>query len=94
MLEAIHSQCLAINRWVAFKADTQVLQDREIVVSPRCVASVGDELAIFLKKLVEIHLLMTAGGVGFLCCSSQGDLATVPPLEDLLNAGEAELAPS
>ena len=87
-LEALHRQCLAINRWLAFKADTQVLQDRKVVLSPRCLASVGDELPIFLKKLVEIHLLMTAGGVGFLCCSSKGDLTTVPPLEDLLNARE------
>ena len=86
MLEALHRQCLAINRWLAFKADTQVLQNRQVVVSPGCIASVGDELSIFRKQLVEIQLLMTAGGVGFLCCSSKGDLTTVPPLKDLLDA--------
>ena len=53
-----------------------------------CVASVGDELSIFLKQLVEIQLLMTAGGVGFLCCCCKRDLTTIPPLEDLLNARE------
>ena len=42
--EALHRQCLTINRWLAFKADTQVLQNRQVVVSPRCIASVGEEL--------------------------------------------------
>ena len=88
MLEALHRQCLTINRLLAFKAGTQVLQNRQVVVSPRCVASVGDELSIFLKQLVEIQLLMTAGGLSFLRCSSKGDLTAVLPLEDLLNARE------
>ena len=76
LLEALHLKCLAINRWLAFKADWQVLQNRQVVVWPGCVASVGDELPIFLKQLVEIQLLMAAGGVGFLYCSSKRDLTT------------------
>ena len=88
LLEALQCQCLDINRWLAFKADKQVFQNRQVVVSPRCVASIGDELSIFLKQLVEIQLLMTAGDAGFLCCSSKGDLTNVPPLEDLLDARE------
>ena len=88
LLEALHRQCLTINRWLAFKADTQVLQNRQVVVSPRCLTSVGDELSIFLKQLVEIQLLMTASGVSYLRCSSKGDLTTVPPLKDLLDTRE------
>ena len=37
--------------------------------------------------MAEIQLLVTAGGVGVLCGRGKGDLSTVPPLEDLLDAG-------
>ncbi len=93
LLEALHSQCLAINRWLVFKTDSQVVQNRQVVVSHGCVTGIRDELSIFLEQLVEIQPLMTAGVVRFLCCSSKGDLTTVPTLEDLLDAREGCINP-
>ena len=74
----------------ALKRFGAVAQPRQIKAFPHLVASVGNELLLDLNQLAQILLLMTAAGFAVLCGRGKSDLITVPPLENLLDAGQCK----